>query len=298
MYAYIVLLISSELLLLKLAAHSFFFSSSSSLGTWSSQPSPIFLLYLICVGCVCSVGCLDPENFKEFKLVEKRQLSHNVAKFKFALPTPTSVLGLPIGQHISCRFGLFVNHFWKWVRKAQPLLWISFSLTVSTSQLFQRTGCFWRGSDQALYSNYSGLWCWIFWACYKGKFSIRRPPFFFSFPSHSIVSPVVLCIFGHRCNYLCTVVIHHMFSFLLVVKMYPQGRMSHHFRETKVGDYMSVKGPKVYGIPVSHCILYVDSACSMSELTHCACSIWSYVMIHILVSIFILSIILWVIDYY
>ncbi|KAE8707885.1 NADH--cytochrome b5 reductase 1 [Hibiscus syriacus] len=49
------------------------------------------------------LGCLDPENFKEFKLVKRLQLSHNVAKFTFALPTPTSVLGLPIGQHISCR---------------------------------------------------------------------------------------------------------------------------------------------------------------------------------------------------
>jgi hypothetical protein len=27
--------------------------------------------------------------------------------------------------------------------------------------------------------------------------------------------------------------------------MYPQGRMSHHFREMRVGDYLSVKGPKV-----------------------------------------------------
>lgn len=49
-------------------------------------------------------GCLDPEEFKEFKLVKRTQLSHNVAEFKFALPTPTSVLGLPIGQHMSCRF--------------------------------------------------------------------------------------------------------------------------------------------------------------------------------------------------
>ena len=47
--------------------------------------------------------CLDPENFKEFKLVKRHQLSHNVAKFVFELPTSTSVLGLPIGQHISCR---------------------------------------------------------------------------------------------------------------------------------------------------------------------------------------------------
>ena len=30
------------------------------------------------------------------------------------------------------------------------------------------------------------------------------------------------------------------------MKMYLQGRMSHHFREMKVGDYLSVKGPKVY----------------------------------------------------
>jgi hypothetical protein len=52
------------------------------------------------------LGCLDPENFREFKLVEKRQLSQNVAKFKFALPTPTFTLGLPIGQHISRRFRL------------------------------------------------------------------------------------------------------------------------------------------------------------------------------------------------
>ncbi|KAI7735235.1 hypothetical protein M8C21_028366, partial [Ambrosia artemisiifolia] len=48
-------------------------------------------------------GCIDPDNFREFKLVKRTQLSHNVAKFRFALPKPTSVLGLPIGQHISCR---------------------------------------------------------------------------------------------------------------------------------------------------------------------------------------------------
>ncbi|RWW23823.1 hypothetical protein GW17_00011916 [Ensete ventricosum] len=53
--------------------------------------------------CFSFTGSLDPENFKDFKLVEKNQLSHNVAKFRFALPAPTSVLGLPIGQHISCR---------------------------------------------------------------------------------------------------------------------------------------------------------------------------------------------------
>ncbi|PIA53274.1 hypothetical protein AQUCO_00900094v1 [Aquilegia coerulea] len=104
-------------------------------------------------------GCLDSEQFKEFKLVERIQLSHNVAKFKFALPTPTSVLGLPIGQHISC-----------------------------------------RGKDAL---------------------------------GEEVIKPYTPTTLDSDVGY-----------FELVIKMYPQGRMSHFFRELRVGDYMSVKGPK------------------------------------------------------
>ncbi|CAL5356794.1 unnamed protein product [Camellia sinensis] len=104
-------------------------------------------------------GCLNPENFKEFKLVKKTQISHNVARFKFELPTPTSVLGLPIGQHISC-----------------------------------------RGKD--------------------GQ-------------GDEVIKP-----------YTPTTLDSDVGSFELVIKMYPQGRMSHHFREMCVGDYLAVKGPK------------------------------------------------------
>lgn len=103
--------------------------------------------------------CLDPEKWKEFKLVKHTQLSHNVAKFKFALPTPTSVLGLPIGQHISC-----------------------------------------RGKDA------------------QGE---------------EVIKPYTPTTLDSDVGY-----------FELVIKMYPQGRMSHHFREMRVGDYMAVKGPK------------------------------------------------------
>ncbi|KAI3917045.1 hypothetical protein MKX01_003494 [Papaver californicum] len=106
-----------------------------------------------------SKACLDPENFREFKCVKRTQLSHNVAKFKFALPTPTSVLGLPIGQHISCR----------------------------------------------------------------GKDSLGE----------DVIKP-----------YTPTTLDTDVGHFELVIKMYPQGRMSHHFREMRVGDYMAVKGPK------------------------------------------------------
>ncbi|KAG2672531.1 hypothetical protein I3760_13G045800 [Carya illinoinensis] len=104
-------------------------------------------------------GCLDPDKFNEFKLVKKTQLSQNTARFRFSLPTPTSVLGLPVGQHIIC-----------------------------------------RGKDN------------------QGE-EVTRP-----------YTPITL---DSNVGY-----------FELVVKMYPKGKMSHHFRELKEGDYLSVKGPK------------------------------------------------------
>ncbi|XP_034225776.1 NADH--cytochrome b5 reductase 1 isoform X2 [Prunus dulcis] len=104
-------------------------------------------------------GSLDAENFKDFKLVKRTQLSHNVAKFRFELPTPTSVLGLPIGQHISC-----------------------------------------RGKDS------------------QGE---------------DVIKPYTPTTLDSDVGY-----------FELVIKMYPQGRMSHHFREMRVGDYLAVRGPK------------------------------------------------------
>ncbi|GAB7362793.1 hypothetical protein MBLNU230_g3096t1 [Neophaeotheca triangularis] len=44
---------------------------------------------------------LDPTAFQEFPLTEKTILSHNTAIYRFGLPSPNSILGLPIGQHIS-----------------------------------------------------------------------------------------------------------------------------------------------------------------------------------------------------
>ncbi|KAL9664430.1 hypothetical protein QQ045_019830 [Rhodiola kirilowii] len=125
----------------------------------------VIALVAVTVGAVFIIsskkpkGVLDAENFKPFKLVERRQLSHNVAKFKFELPTPSSVLGLPIGQHISC-----------------------------------------KGKDAQC---------------------------------EDIIKPYTPTTLDTDVGY-----------FELVIKMYPQGRMSHHFREMRVGDYLDVKGPK------------------------------------------------------
>ncbi|KAI9093444.1 hypothetical protein DFS34DRAFT_643489 [Phlyctochytrium arcticum] len=44
---------------------------------------------------------LDKVVWKEFPLKEKIVISHNTAIYRFALPNPDDVLGLPIGQHIS-----------------------------------------------------------------------------------------------------------------------------------------------------------------------------------------------------
>jgi len=44
---------------------------------------------------------LKPTEFQDFELKEKTIISHNVAIYRFNLPSSNSVLGLPIGQHIS-----------------------------------------------------------------------------------------------------------------------------------------------------------------------------------------------------
>ncbi|KAJ9645692.1 NADH-cytochrome b5 reductase [Coniosporium tulheliwenetii] len=44
---------------------------------------------------------LKPNEFQEFELKEKTIISHNVAIYRFGLPRPIDILGLPIGQHIS-----------------------------------------------------------------------------------------------------------------------------------------------------------------------------------------------------
>uniref|UniRef100_A0A0B7B258 NADH-cytochrome b5 reductase n=1 Tax=Arion vulgaris TaxID=1028688 RepID=A0A0B7B258_9EUPU len=42
----------------------------------------------------------DPTLKYSLKLVDKEVISHDTRKFRFALPTPDHILGLPVGQHI------------------------------------------------------------------------------------------------------------------------------------------------------------------------------------------------------
>ena len=44
---------------------------------------------------------LDPKVFQEFPISAKIQTSHNTAIYRFKLPTEDSILGLPVGQHVS-----------------------------------------------------------------------------------------------------------------------------------------------------------------------------------------------------
>jgi len=48
-------------------------------------------------------GSIHPTEYRKFTLTEKTELSKDIYRLQFALPTPTSVLGLPIGQHIAIR---------------------------------------------------------------------------------------------------------------------------------------------------------------------------------------------------
>ncbi|TVY53730.1 NADH-cytochrome b5 reductase 1 [Lachnellula cervina] len=51
--------------------------------------------------CLGVQKVLKPAEFQDFELKEKTIISHNVAIYRFQLPSPTAILGLPIGQHIS-----------------------------------------------------------------------------------------------------------------------------------------------------------------------------------------------------
>lgn len=43
---------------------------------------------------------VDPVVKYSLPLIEKEIISHDTRKFRFGLPTPDHVLGLPIGQHV------------------------------------------------------------------------------------------------------------------------------------------------------------------------------------------------------
>jgi cytochrome-b5 reductase len=49
------------------------------------------------------VGAIAPAEYRKFKLSSKIELAKGIWRFVFALPSSTSVLGLPIGQHIAIR---------------------------------------------------------------------------------------------------------------------------------------------------------------------------------------------------
>ncbi|KAJ5637734.1 NADH-cytochrome b5 reductase 1 [Penicillium lividum] len=74
---------------------------------------PEFVAYAVAIAGVLSSAAfflggsskprkvLIPDQFQDFELKEINNISHNVAIYRFALPRPTDILGLPIGQHIS-----------------------------------------------------------------------------------------------------------------------------------------------------------------------------------------------------
>ena len=48
-------------------------------------------------------GFLEPKEYKELPLVKKDQLSPNVYRFVFKLPSSRDIIGLPIGQHVAIK---------------------------------------------------------------------------------------------------------------------------------------------------------------------------------------------------
>ncbi|KAK5079263.1 NADH-cytochrome b5 reductase [Lithohypha guttulata] len=76
--------------------------------TSSYVPAVLLVIAVFAVGYVISAGFkgkpgpfLKPAEFQNLPLSQITKTSHNTKIYRFALPNPQQVLGLPIGQHIS-----------------------------------------------------------------------------------------------------------------------------------------------------------------------------------------------------
>lgn len=59
------------------------------------------VVYLVLRSTTKRPTFLEPNLFKELPLIDKKVLSYNTRLFRFGLPTKDTLLGLPIGQHIT-----------------------------------------------------------------------------------------------------------------------------------------------------------------------------------------------------
>jgi len=59
------------------------------------------VVYLLLKSTAKRPTFLEPNLFKELPLIDKKVLSYNTRMFRFGLPTKNTLLGLPIGQHIT-----------------------------------------------------------------------------------------------------------------------------------------------------------------------------------------------------
>ena len=47
---------------------------------------------------------ISKREYRDFKLIKRIDVNHNTRQFRFALQTPDTVLGLPVGQHMSVKY--------------------------------------------------------------------------------------------------------------------------------------------------------------------------------------------------
>ncbi|KAJ4157043.1 hypothetical protein NW754_008685 [Fusarium falciforme] len=83
-------------------------------------------------------GWLDPSASHALPLTEKELIAPNVYRLVFALPTPTTVLGLPIGQHLSIKAdvgGKSVNRSYTPISNNSDLGTLELGVTWPTSKL-------------------------------------------------------------------------------------------------------------------------------------------------------------------
>jgi cytochrome-b5 reductase len=65
----------------------------------------VFVIYLVLLDVINAARkpFLDPTKWKSLQLIDKKVLTHNTRRFRFAMPRKDQLLGLPVGQHITIK---------------------------------------------------------------------------------------------------------------------------------------------------------------------------------------------------
>ena len=108
-----------------------------------AQVAVALVVVAICAFAFSSLSAapkaLDPKKKIKLTLIEKEEITHDVRRFRFSLPSKKHILGLPVGRHVSLSYtddeGKLVARTYTPVSSDDEKGYVDFVLKVTTLSL-------------------------------------------------------------------------------------------------------------------------------------------------------------------